>query len=136
VTRRQHLHEVLRYGIVGAFNAATYFGLYTAGVLIGIPYTIALVLAFVISATWGYLLHEHWTFGGANPTAAGWTKWLTTQGTTVALNLGLLALLVDVFGVDAILAQLLLMPLMPIITFLVARRWVFTRAPTDVRTSG
>jgi putative flippase GtrA len=117
----------MRFGLVGGFNAATYFALYTGGVLIGVPYLLSAVIGFALSASMGYWLHEHWTFKGRSPTVRGWLSWLTTQGTATLLNLGLLALLVDGFGADPIPAQLVLLPLAPVATYLVGRRFVFSR---------
>lgn len=122
------LRELARFGLVGGFNAATYFGLYSAGVLVGVPYLASALIAFVLSASLGYWLHEHWTFKGATPTVRGWLAWLAAQGAATGLNLALLAVAVDVLGADPILAQLVLMPVPPIATYLVGRRWVFSRA--------
>jgi len=120
--------ELARFGLVGGFNAATYFGGYTAGVLLGVPYLISAFVAFVLSASLGYWLHEHWTFKGAQPTVRGWISWLAAQGGATGLNLVLLAALVDGFDVNKILAQAVLLPVTPVVTYLVGRRWVFSRA--------
>jgi putative flippase GtrA len=119
--------ELARFGLVGGFNAATYFGGYTAGVLLGVPYLISAFVAFVLSASLGYWLHEHWTFKGAQPTVRGWISWLAAQGGATGLNLVLLAALVDGFDVNKILAQAVLLPVTPVVTYLVGRRWVFSR---------
>ena len=124
----ERYRELVRFGLVGAFNAATYFGGYTAGVLLGVPYLIAAVIAFVISASIGYWLHEHWTFKGAQPTVRGWLSWLAAQAGATGVNLVLLAVAVDGLGANAILAQLVLLPVTPAITYLVGRRWVFSKA--------
>jgi putative flippase GtrA len=123
---RQRIHELVRFGLVGGFNAATYFGGYTALVLLGVPYLLGALIAFFLSASLGYWLHEHWTFKGATPTVRGWVSWLAAQGAATLLNLALLALLVDGFEVDSILAQAVLMPVTPIATYFVGRRWVFS----------
>jgi putative flippase GtrA len=122
------LHELARFGLVGGFNAATYFGGYTAGVLLGVPYLLSALGAFALSASLGYWLHEHWTFKGASPTVRGWLSWLAAQGGATGLNLLLLAVLVDGFDVDEILAQAVLMPITPAVTYVIGRRWVFSRA--------
>ncbi|HWI74420.1 MAG TPA: GtrA family protein [Baekduia sp.] len=122
------LRELARFGLVGGFNAATYFGGYTAGVLVGVPYLLSALVAFVLSASLGYWLHEHWTFKGASPTIRGWLSWLAAQGGATLLNLLLLAILVDGFDVGKILAQAVLLPVTPVATYVVGRRWVFSRA--------
>jgi putative flippase GtrA len=122
------LPELARFGLVGGFNAATYFGLYTAGVLVGVPYLLAAVVAFVLSASLGYWLHEHWTFKGRTPSVRGWLSWLAAQATATVVNLALLAVAVDGLGADKILAQLVLLPVTPAATYVVGRRFVFSRA--------
>lgn len=129
----QRLRELVRFGLVGGFNAATYFGLYSAGVLAGVPYLLSAVVAFVLSASLGYWLHEHWTFKGRQPSLRGWVAWLAAQGGATGLNLGLLAIAVDVLGADAILAQLVLLPVSPAATYVIGRRWVFSRAGSEAR---
>jgi putative flippase GtrA len=121
-------HELARFGLVGGFNASTYFGLYTVGVLVGVPYLLSAIVAFALSASLGYWLHEHWTFKGGRPTVRGWLAWLAAQGGATALNLALLALLVDGLDVDKILAQAVLLPVTPAVTYVIGRRWVFSRA--------
>ena len=121
--------ELVRFGLVGGFNAATYFGGYTAGVLLGVPYLLASIISFVLSASLGYWLHEHWTFKGRSPSLRAWLGWLAAQGTATLLNLALLALAVDGLGAQPILAQLVLLPVSPVATYLVGRRFVFSRAP-------
>lgn len=120
--------ELVRFGLVGGFNAATYFGAYTVGVLIGVPYLLSALVAFFLSASLGYWLHEHWTFKGASPSVRGWLSWLAAQGGATLLNLGLLAILVGGFGVGEILAQAVLLPVTPVATYVVGRRWVFSQA--------
>ena len=122
------LRELARFGLVGGFNAATYFGGYTAGVLIGVPYLLSALVAFALSASLGYWLHEHWTFKGGARTVRGWLSWLAAQGGATGLNLVLLAVLVDGFGVGEILAQAVLLPVTPAVTYVVGRRGVFSRA--------
>jgi putative flippase GtrA len=122
------LRELARFGLVGGFNAATYFGVYSAGVVVGVPYLLSAVVAFLLSASMGYWLHEHWTFKGRQPTVRAWLSWLAAQGVALLLNLALLATAVDGLGANKILAQLVLLPVSPVATYLVGRRWVFSRA--------
>jgi putative flippase GtrA len=124
----ERFRELARFGLVGVFNAGTYFTLYAAGVLAGVPYLLSAIIAFAISASVGYWLHEHWTFKGRRPTIRGWITWLAAQGGATVLNLALLAIAVDVLGAGEIVAQALLLPVTPAATYLVGRRWVFSRA--------
>jgi putative flippase GtrA len=124
----ERFRELARFGLVGVFNAGTYFSLYAAGVLAGVPYLLSAIIAFALSASIGYWLHEHWTFKGGQPTIRGWMTWLAAQGGATALNVALLAIAVDVLGAGEIVAQAVLLPVTPAATYLVGRRWVFSRA--------
>jgi putative flippase GtrA len=93
-----------------------------------VPYLLSALIAFFCSASLGYWLHEHWTFKGAKPSVRGWVSWLAAQGGATLLNLALLALLVDGAGLDSIVAQAVLMPVTPIATYVIGRRWVFSSA--------
>jgi putative flippase GtrA len=124
----RRLRELVRFGLVGGFNAGTYFGGYTLLVVLGVPYLLAALVAFFVSASIGYWLHEHWTFKGASPSLRGWLAWLAAQGGATGLNLILLAVLVDGFGLGKIVAQAVLLPVTPVVTYAIGRRWVFSRA--------
>jgi putative flippase GtrA len=131
VERADRLKELVRFGLVGGFNAATYFGMYTAGVLVGVPYLLSAFVSFLLSASLGYWLHEHWTFRGGQPTVRGWSRWLAAQGAATVFNLAGLAVAVDVLGADKILSQAVLLPMTPVVTYVVGRRWVFSQTPTN-----
>lgn len=130
------LRELVRFGLVGGFNAATYFGGYTGLVELGVPYLLSALIAFFVSASLGYWLHEHWTFKGATPTVRGWLSWLAAQGGATVLNLVLLAALVDGFGLGSIVAQAVLMPVTPVATYVIGRRWVFSSAAAGEPSAG
>jgi putative flippase GtrA len=122
------LRELVRFGLVGGFNAGTYFGGYTLLVVLGVPYLLAALAAFFVSASIGYWLHEHWTFKGGAPSLRGWLSWLAAQGGATVLNLVLLAVLVGAAGLGKIVAQAVLLPVTPVVTYVIGRRWVFSRA--------
>lgn len=124
--------ELLRFALVGGFNAATYFGIYSAGVLLGVPFLLSSAVAFVASASLGYWLHEHWTFKGGSPNVRGLLSWIAAQGGGILVNMGLLALLVHAWDMEPILAQLILMPIPPVATYLIGKRWVFSAARPPV----
>ena len=123
------LRELARFGLVGGFNAATYFGGYTAGVLLGVPYLLSALVAFALSASLGYWLHEHWTFKGGAPTGSGVADLAGGAGWGDGVEPGVLAALVDGFEVEEILAQAVLLPVTPVVTYVVGRRWVFWSRP-------
>lgn len=122
------VRELGRFGVVGAAANVLYFALYAAQVTAGVPYLAASAAGCAIAATVSYWLNEHWTFGGRRPSAGAWLAWLGAQGGATVVNLVLLAAAVDGLGLGALLAQLILLPVTPLATYLLGRRWVFSRA--------
>jgi len=110
---------------VGASSTILYVVLYTAQVLVGVPFLLASVVAFLPVAVSGYLLHDRWTFRTKAPTGRGLGRWLLLQGTMLALNVLSLWALVRQAGVQRVLAQVILLPLIPPTTYLLSRRRVF-----------
>jgi len=126
--RRAGLHrllELVRFGAVGASSALLYLAIYTGAVLAGVPFLPASVLGFLPAVVSGYLLHDRWTFRTNTPTRSGLARWLLLQGTVLALNTVALWTLVVPVGLNKLLAQVLVLPLLPPATYLLSRRRVF-----------
>lgn len=111
--------------MVGASTTVLYFALYAAAVLVGSPFVLASVGAFVPAVVYSYLMHDRWTFRTKAPTGRGLVRWLGLQTTVLALNTAALWALVERAEVDRLLAQAVLLPLIPPTTYLLGRRHVF-----------
>ena len=125
--RRAQLLQFARFGVVGGVNTATYFVIYVWLVTIAVPYAAAAVLAFATSALIGYILHLVWTFGYGSFETQGLLRWLVLQSTAVGTNLALLTVMIHALGFGRVIGQLILLPVFPVVMFLLSRRWVFGR---------
>jgi putative flippase GtrA len=123
--------ELIRYGSVGLFNNGLYFAIYSGIIVAGGPYWAAAVVGVFISALSGYWLHEHFSFQGGNPSWRGLGMWLGAQSGATVLNLALLTVLIHGLHIEEILAQLMLLPVIPAATYFLGRRWIFTRAGAE-----
>jgi putative flippase GtrA len=128
VTSRQRLLELIRFGMVGGLSTLIYLGLYAGVIALGGGFVLAALVAFAVSTTSGYLLHHRFTFRTDDPTGRGWVRWLLLQGSVVAINIGLLALLVHAAGWNRIVAQIVLLPVIPLLTYAASRHLVFRPA--------
>lgn len=117
--------ELVRFGTVGASSTILYLGLYALAVLVGLPFLVAATAAFVPVVVYGYLVHDRWTFRTRAPTGGGLARWLVLQGSVLVLNNVALWALVQHLGIDRLIAQVLLLPLLPPTTYLLSRRRVF-----------
>lgn len=127
VADMQSIKEFLRYAVVGAFNAVTYLALYSGLVLLGVPYVLAAVVAFPLPVSLGYWLHERWTFARNQPTMGRLGAFLLLQSLSFVGGLLILILLVNGFGVNAILARVIATPFPPLLVYVGARLFVFAK---------
>jgi putative flippase GtrA len=114
-----------RFCLVGISNTALSFVTFAIAVRAGAPYLIASCGAFALGALNGYTLNRAWTFRAGAFTFPGLARYVVVQGIGLALNAGLLALLVEGFRVASIPAQALVLPVVSVMTFSINRRWVF-----------
>jgi putative flippase GtrA len=117
--------ELARFGAVGASSTLLYLAVYGGAVLAGAPFVLAALGAFALSASCGYLLHDRWTFRTNAATRGGLSRWLVLQGCVLGVNVLALWALVTQAHVDRLVAQLVLLPLLPLTTYLLSRRRVF-----------
>jgi putative flippase GtrA len=120
--------ELVRFGAVGASSTVLYLAVYSCAILTRVPFGLAACAAFSVSGIYGYLMHDRWTFRTNAPTRRGLARWLILQGCVLGLNLLALWALVRQAGVERLLAQVILLPLIPIVTYLLSRRRVFAAA--------
>jgi len=121
---RQRAFELVRFVAVGVSSAVLYLVVYTAAVLAGVPFVLASLVAFLPVAVYGYVVHDRWTFQTRTPSRRGLARWLFLQGTVWGLNALVLWALVRA-GADRVVAQVLILPLLPPITYVLSRRRVF-----------
>jgi putative flippase GtrA len=122
---RERLAELVRFGLVGGLSTGIYLGIYAGIVQAGGGFALAALAAFAASTTSGYLLHHRFTFRTDDPTPGGWVRWLALQGAVIGVDIALLTVLVQRAGLDRIVAQVVLLPVIPALTFLAGRRLVF-----------
>jgi len=134
VARRLHVPVVLiqfvKFGIVGVSNTLLTFLVYTLLLKVfGVWYIAASAIGFTVGAVNGFLLNRRRTFAGHVGDALTPVRWAIVQGCGLAINLGLLYVLVHDAGVDKLLAQALATVVVTVTTFLANRAWTFRRQP-------
>jgi putative flippase GtrA len=117
--------EFIRFGAVGVSSTLLYLAVYAGAIVLGIPFGLAAVGAFAVSGVYGYAMHDRWTFRTKTPTRGGLARWLILQVSVLGLNLVALWALVRQIGLDRLLGQVVLLPLIPLATYLLSRRRIF-----------
>jgi putative flippase GtrA len=135
--RRERFFEFVRFCIVGASSTLIYFGVYSGLVSIGVPYGLGTIGGWLASAGSGFLLHHHFTFKTDADQRSGPLRWLMLQGSVLLVNFIGLTVLVHQVGTSRIIAQLILLPFIPLATYVLSRRFVFAQpVPTPTAPNG
>lgn len=119
MTHRPLLGQLVRFGLVGVVNTATYYGMYLC-FLRWLPYLVAHVAAFALSTVGSFLLNSWFTYR-TRPT---WRKFLLFPLTTAAnfvITTGGVYVLVDLVHIGDRAAPLMAAAVAVPITFVLSR---------------
>src|ERR1700757_2485895 len=118
--------QFLKFGIVGVSNTLIFFAVYTLLLkAFGVWYLAASGIGFAVGAVNGFLLNRAWTFRGHVGDALTPVRWFVVQSCGLLVNLGLVYLFVDGFGLDKLVGQALTIGIVTVLTFFVNRAWTF-----------
>jgi putative flippase GtrA len=115
----------LRFATVGLANTALSLAVYAALLGLGTFYLAASAVAFVIATLNSYALNRRWTFRSTGRRSPEVLRFYVVSGAGLALNLGLLSVVVEDAAVPSLVAQLVVIPLVSVVTFGWNRRWTF-----------
>jgi len=122
--------ELLRYLMTGGLNAILTFLVFVAGLyVLHIHYLLALIAAFLAGTIFTYILNFVWVFRPETDFTfrRRFFKYLLPNVGTFSVNLAALYVLVDYWGGDPFLCQVVLMIVVVVTNFLFAKYWAFRR---------
>lgn len=124
------LSELLRYLMTGGLNAILTFLVFVAGLyVLHIHYLLALIAAFLAGTVFTYVLNFVWVFRPENDFTfrRRFLKYLLPNVGTFSVNLAALYVLVDYWGGDPFICQIVLMIVVVATNFLFAKYWAFRK---------
>ena len=127
--------EVVRYGLVGILNTLIGYGLFVVLQLaLGryIHYTIVQAIANLIGVVEAYWLQRWLVFRSRGNWWAGLGKFASVYAAAFVFSLGMVALLVEVFGAGVLLAGAVTLILQAFLTY-AANKWFTFRPQGDPR---
>jgi len=120
--------QALRFVSTGAANTALSYGLYALFLWLGPHFSMASLLATLITIFSGFLLHGRLVF--SNREGGRFGRYVLVWSALYGLNLALVALLVHPFGLDAYLAGAIAILPVTAASFFLHRSYTFgARAP-------
>jgi putative flippase GtrA len=120
--------QLVRFGLVGAINAALTLATYSVLLALRAPAPLAGAIGWGVGATNGYLLNRAWTFRDAARGAVPAARYVAVQVMGSALNAALVAITVGAEHLPRLAGELAVLPPVTILTFVLCRGWVFARA--------
>ena len=123
----QRLAQIVRFGIVGAVATAVHLGV----VIILVETTVvpeplvANVIAFCCAVLVSYFGHNYWTFQHRHHNAQKFARFVLITLSALGLNQMILYVATRQLGLDYRVGLLLVILLVPIFTYILARLWVF-----------
>jgi putative flippase GtrA len=120
------LHQLFRFGIIGTMAAL--LNMLVVVLLVHFAHwwpLAANILAFIVAYQVSFFGHHYWTFQSGISAKTAWPKFLLVALGSFLLNEGCYALFLQVLHVQYIWALLLVLLIVPPITFAFSRLWAF-----------
>ncbi len=120
------LRRFIRFASVGLLCASLTLAAFTAMIEVGVHYLLAGPVSYAAGILVGFTLNRRWTFHAVHGRAAAQVpRFLTVQAGAVALNAGLLHLLIAGADLPEVPAEILTLALIGPVTFAANRYWTF-----------
>ena len=120
--------QLVRFGLVGATNTALTLATYAVMLALGVPVALGGAVGWGVGAVNGYLLNRAWTFRGAARGAVPAARYVAVQLMGSALNAALVSIAVGDEHLPRLAGELVVLPPVTLLTFVLCRGWVFARA--------
>ena len=118
--------QSMRFAAVGIGSNLLLYLLYLILTSLGVGHKTAMSCLYLLGLVQTFLLNKTWTFAHQGKMHAALGRYLIAYGLGYLLNLGMLHLLVDRFGLPHLLIQGLAIFVVAVTMFLLQRHWVFT----------
>jgi putative flippase GtrA len=121
--------SLLKFLVVGVTTTVGGYAFYAVSIVLGVNYAVALTLEYVVGITYGFLMNKRWTFKDQGESGQQAWRYVALYALIYVLNITLLMLLVERWALSPYRAQILLLGFLTLLSFVVQRRWIFTKCP-------
>jgi dolichol-phosphate mannosyltransferase len=97
-----------KFSMVGASGVLVNMAVFSSCLYFGIHYMASAVISFLVAVSWNFCLNSFWTFRGHAPNRSNKIKYISffvISSINFLVNLVILKIMVDSFGVDKIFSQ-------------------------------
>jgi len=118
------LDQLYKFIIVGILNTAIGYGSFFF-LLSYFNYIISLIISYILSVTNSYLWNKYWTFNSKKNPAKEYLKFWSIYLITFVINILTLTIWVNTLNFDPKIGQLIVLPILTIISFAGHKYWSF-----------
>ncbi|WP_187368810.1 GtrA family protein [Baekduia soli] len=119
----------MRFCAVGVLNTMLTLAAFEALTHVGLPAAPASALGFALGAVNGYLINRRWTFRSTRHGTATLLRYVAVQAFGAALSAAGVALASSDLAVRHLAAEAVVLPIVTLVTYTLARRLVFGVPP-------
>jgi len=121
------LKQFVKFALVGVLNTAIHYGVfYSLYEFVGLYYVLASGIGFCLAVTNSYFFNKFWTFKRrGSDVRREFVKFFIVNCLTLSINLGSMAILVELFAMHPPVAQLVTIGITLVINFLGNKFWTF-----------
>lgn len=118
--------KVLRFALSGGLATAVHVSVFVAVVeWLGVRAVVAAGAAFMVALLVSYGMNYHWTFSASGPHRVMLPRFVMVAVLGLLMNLGITYAMVDMAGYWYGYALMLIVLIVPLMTFVFSQRWVF-----------
>lgn len=120
------VNKFVKFGLVGVLNTLINWIIFAVLNFVGVYYIIANVIAYVIATINSYIWNSRWVFKyKGEDKKETTTKFILLNLAGLALNTMILYLLVDLIGLNKLIALVITTVIVMVINYIVNKIWVF-----------
>ncbi len=121
------ISQLMKFSLVGVINTLIHYALfYLFYSLFGVYHLVASTLGFIAAVINSFLLNKYWTFRSSSPQlATQFLRFFSVSLAALLINLATMALLVEWYMVDPLVAQLAAIGFTLLVNFAGNKWWSF-----------
>lgn len=117
----------MRFLLTGLLVNGTLVILFAILLRFGVDYRISASATYVLGVIWGYIQNRIWSWKSRAPIIGSAARYVVVYFGIYVLHLGLISVLVELFGVPALLAVMISIGGLIVPVFVILDRFVFAR---------
>jgi putative flippase GtrA len=120
----EDFEQLIKFSLVGILNTVIGYAVFFVASLF-MNYIIALLIAHVVGVTNSFFWNKYWVFRSDGNKVVEFLKFYSIYALVLIVNIVLLYYLVSVLHFEPQISQLVLLPILTIITYLGHKHWSF-----------